>query len=143
MYGCQQVLIHTNRDIEAIIKYLCSESNKVYNCALYYARQMFFKKHVFVNRRAVCSEMSKSANLHFKAMYVSSAQQTCNSVVEAMSSYKELLKLWKTGNLEEKPHPPKYRKQGGCLFHSLFFNVRCLLYNHYHLFLHLFLFKSH
>ncbi|VXD20082.1 transposase [Planktothrix serta PCC 8927] len=112
MYGCQQVLIHASPDIEAIIEYLCSESNKVYNCALYYARQMFFKKHVFVNRGAVCSEMSKSANLHFKAMYVSSAQQTCNSVVEAMSSYKELLKLWRTGKLEEKPRPPKYRKPG-------------------------------
>ncbi|AMW29381.1 transposase [Arthrospira platensis] len=56
--------------------------------------------------------MSKSANQHFKAMYVSSAQPTCNSVVEAMSSYKELLKLWRGGKLEEKPRPPKYRKPG-------------------------------
>ncbi len=112
MYGCQQVLIHASPDVEAVIEYLCSESNKVYNCALYYARQMFFKKRAFVNRGAICSEMSKSANRHFKAMYVSSAQQSCNSVAEAMSSYKELLKLWNTGKLEEKPCPPKYRKQG-------------------------------
>ena len=112
MYGCQQVLIHASPDIEAVIEYLCSESNKVYNCSLYYARQMLFKKNAFVKRAAICEEMSRSANRHFKAMYVSSAQQTCNSVAEAMSSYKELIKLWNEGQLPEKPHPPNYRKQG-------------------------------
>jgi len=112
MYGCQQNLIHTTPDTRAVIEYLCSESSKVYNCALYYARQMIFKTGTFVKRAAICSEMSRSSNRHFKAMYVSSAQQTCNNVAEAMSSYKELLKLWKSGKLTEKPRPPKYRKKG-------------------------------
>lgn len=36
MYGCQQVLIHVEKDTQAILEYLCAESNKVYNCSLYY-----------------------------------------------------------------------------------------------------------
>lgn len=34
MYGCQQVLIHADKDIFSILEYLCSESNKIYNCAV-------------------------------------------------------------------------------------------------------------
>jgi len=40
-YGCQQVLIQ-DRKLVALREYLCQQSNKVYNCALYYARQVSF-----------------------------------------------------------------------------------------------------
>ena len=40
-YGCQQVLIQ-DRKLVALLEYLCQQSNKVYNCALYYARQVSF-----------------------------------------------------------------------------------------------------
>jgi IS605 OrfB family transposase len=112
MYGCQQVLIHANRDFQAILEYLCSESNKVYNCSLYYARQMYFKTGKLVNRAAICDEMARSKNRHFGAIYVSAAQQTCNAVAEALRSYRELVKLWNKGGLAEKPKLPKYRKHG-------------------------------
>jgi putative transposase len=112
MYGCQQVLIHAERDVQALLEYLCSESNKVYNCSLYYARQLYFKTKRLAGRAAICEEMAKSKNCHFGAIYVSAAQQTCNAVAEALKSYRELLKLWKRGELAEKPKLPNYRKNG-------------------------------
>lgn len=111
-YGCQQVLIHADRDIQAIFEYLCSESNKVYNCSLYYARQIYFKTGRLVNRAAICNEMAQSKNRHFGAIYVSAAQQPCNAVAEALKSFRELMKLWRRGELAEKPKLPKYRKGG-------------------------------
>lgn len=111
-YGCQQVMLHPDAGTQVILEYLCSESNKVYNSALYYARQIYFKTNRLVNRAEICSEMAISKNRHFGAMYVSSAQQTCNSVAEALRSFRELLKLWKRGELQEKPRLPNYRKPG-------------------------------
>jgi putative transposase len=112
MYGCQQVLVHAEKETQAVFEYLCSESNKVYNCSLYYARQIYFKTGKYVGRAAICEEMARSNNRHFGAMYVSSAQQTCNSVAEAVRSFRELLKLWQRGELAEKPSLPNYRKGG-------------------------------
>ena len=111
MYRCQQVLIHPNHDIKAILEYLCSESNKVYNCATYYARQIWFKAKRIATRAEICSEMV--SNSHFSAMYVSSSQQTCNAVAEAFRSFKELLEVFNKGELSFKPAAPKYRKSGG------------------------------
>ena len=112
MFGCQQVLISGGKETLSILEYLCSESNKVYNSSLYYARQIYFKTGKLANRAAICGEMAKSKNRHFGAIYVSAAQQTCNAVAEALRSYRELMKLWKRGELAEKPKLPKYRKAG-------------------------------
>jgi putative transposase len=112
MYGCQQVLIHAEKETQAVFEYLCSESNKVCNCSLYYARQIYFKTGKYVGRAAICEEMARSKNRHFTAMYVSSAQQTCNAVAEAFRSFGELLKLWRRGELAQKPALPNYRKTG-------------------------------
>jgi putative transposase len=111
-YGCQQVLLHLDKDTQAILEYLCSESNKIFNCAVYYARQIYFKTWRIVGRAEICSEMARTKNRHFGAIYVSAAQQTCNSVAEAMRSFREITKLWKRGELAEKPKLPKYRKPG-------------------------------
>lgn len=111
-YGCQPVLLHSTPEIQAILEYLCRESNKVYNSALYFARQMYFKTKRFVNRAEICEEMARSKNCHFGAMYVSSAQQTCNSVAEALRSFRELLKLWRRGELVDRPKMPSYRESG-------------------------------
>jgi putative transposase len=94
----------------AILEYLCSESNKLYNCAVYYARQLFLKTERIVNRAELCAQMVQ--NPHFSSMYVSSSQQTCNAVAEAFQSFKELRKLFSTGKLAQRPRLPKYRKPG-------------------------------
>lgn len=111
MYGCQQVFIHPDKDVQAILEYLCTESNKVYNCATYYARQIWLKTKKIATRAEICSEMVQ--NPHFGAMYISSSQQTCNAVAEAFKSFKELLKAFNKGELAFKPAAPKYRKSGG------------------------------
>lgn len=110
MFGCQQVLIHTNKDTQAIIEYICSESNKVFNCAVYYARQVYFKAYRYVSKAELDKELN--TNRHFQAMHSQAAQQTCHSVFESFKSFKALKKLFKQGKIAEKPKPPKYRKPG-------------------------------
>ena len=110
MFGCQQVLIHTDRDTQSILEYICSESNKVFNCALYYARQIYFKAYRYCLKSELDREMK--ANKHFQAMHSQAAQQTCHSVFEAFKSFKRLNKLFWQGKLAEQPRPPKYRKNG-------------------------------
>ena len=49
MYGCQQQLIHVDDDTLAVLEFICSQANKLTNCAIYYCRQMFFKAHKYVS----------------------------------------------------------------------------------------------
>lgn len=110
--GCQQILLHSSQEHKAVLEYLCSQSNKIYNCSVYYARQKWFKSGRIVGRGEICSELARSQNRHFTSMYVSSAQQICNAVAESFKSFQMLLKLWRRGELDSKPSPPKYRKTG-------------------------------
>lgn len=110
-YGCQQVLIK-EKELIAILAYLCQQSNKVYNCALYYARQVYFKTKRLVNYATLCAEMTRTKNKHFMAMYASSAQQTCKAVAEELLGFKENLQLFLQGKLNAKPNLPRYRKAG-------------------------------
>ncbi len=97
--------------LRAALEYLCSESNKLYNCTVYLARQLYFKGGKFSSGRWLSTQMK--GNPHMKALYTSAAQQTCISVGEAFKGFKELLKQWLQGKLAEKPKPPSYRKSGG------------------------------
>lgn len=110
MYGCQQVLINSPPDVIAILEYICSEANKLYNCGLYYARQVYFKTHQHIEKYTLDKELKQ--NLHFKALRSCVAQQTLRSVFEAMTSYRKLLAMWRKGELPNKPRVPNYRKQG-------------------------------
>lgn len=111
MFGCQQVLIKADKDTEAIIEYLCRESNDLYNCSVYYGRQMWFKAKHLVTGYELTAKMK--SNRHFNAGYASSMQQTCLNVGEAFTSFKKLLVKAKSGTLEQKPKAPNYRKSGG------------------------------
>jgi len=42
MLGCQQVLIKSDKDTQAVLEYLCCESAKLSNCGIYYSRQLYF-----------------------------------------------------------------------------------------------------
>lgn len=109
-YGCQQVLLHPDKKTKAILEYICRESNKLYNCALYYSRQVYFKTRRIVSKFDLDKIMK--VNLHFKALRSCVAQQTCHSVAEGIKSFKALVKLQKKGELKQKPKPPNYRKKG-------------------------------
>ncbi|NEQ09304.1 MAG: IS200/IS605 family element transposase accessory protein TnpB [Moorea sp. SIO4E2] len=111
MYGCQQHLITTNADNKAIIEFISSEANKLTNCGIYYCRQVLFKAGKYLTNADLDKIMK--TNVHFKAMRSACAQQTLHGVIESFKSYKALSKLYKKGQLANKPRVPKYRKKGG------------------------------
>ncbi|MEA5502607.1 transposase [Halotia wernerae UHCC 0503] len=110
LYGCQQVLIPADKDLKAILEFICSEANKLSNCAVYYARQIWFKAKRYITKFELDSEMK--SNRHFQTLYSQAAQQLCRSVYESFASFKQLNALYKRGELADKPSPPKYRKNG-------------------------------
>ncbi len=99
-----------DKELSAVLEYLCSESNKLYNCCTYLARQIYFKTGKYANKFWLATQLK--TNPHMKALYTSAAQQTCLAVGEAITGSKKLLKLWKQGELANKPKFPKYRKRG-------------------------------
>ncbi|MGK7899173.1 MAG: RNA-guided endonuclease InsQ/TnpB family protein [Xenococcus sp. (in: cyanobacteria)] len=111
MYGCQQHLINVSTDTQAVLEFICSEVNKLTNCAIYYCRQMFFKAHKYLSNYELDKIMK--SNLHFKALRSAVAQQACHKVGESFKSYRKLVKLYREGKLTNKPKLPKYRKKGG------------------------------
>ncbi|WP_424100589.1 RNA-guided endonuclease InsQ/TnpB family protein [Moorena producens] len=110
-FAAQVNRLPEDRQLGAALEYLCRESNNLYNCTLYLARQLYFKEKKFSNGRWLSTQMKR--NSHMKALYTSAAQQVCISVGEAFKGFKELLKLHKRGDLHFKPLPPNYRKSGG------------------------------
>ena len=110
-YVAQVNRLPDDGELQAVLEFICSESNKLYNCTLYLARQLYFKARKFSNGCWLSTAMKR--NSHFRALFTSMAQQTCISVGEAFKGYKALLKLWRRGELPNKPKPPHYRKSGG------------------------------
>lgn len=108
--GVQQNLINTDQDTMAVLEYLCSESNKLHNCAVYYARQMWFKTKTYSTGFDLVKAVG--SNKHFAAMPSDAAVQTCLSVGESIQSLAELLKKSRKGELDQKPRFPNYRKSG-------------------------------
>jgi putative transposase len=116
VYGCQQILIKTNKDTEAILEFLCSESAKLSNCGTYYARQLYFKTGKIPSKYDLHKALgTENQNKHFKAFYSQTAQQILTSVAESFKSYIGLVKAFKKGTISDKPKLPKYRKGGMCL----------------------------
>lgn len=120
-HGCQQNLLHLDKDTQAILEYLCSESNKLHNCTVYYARQIWFKTRKFVTGFDLVNEMNR--NRHFQAMANEISVQTCIAVGESVKSFSKLLKKAAKGELDQKPKFPNYRKPG---MHLIAFPKRCL-----------------
>lgn len=108
MYGCQQVLISPGSELKAILEFVCGESNKLANCGIYYARQLYFKTGKTPGR-AELHRLLKT-NPHFKALYSHVAQQTLTSVAESFSSFIGLLKGIAKGTVEQRPRIPSYKK---------------------------------
>ncbi len=84
-YGCQQNLV-SNQDVTEettlfdVLEFICSEANKLTNCGIYYARQLYFKTGKLINKFSLDAQYKD--NLHYKALFSQSAQQTLLSVFE-------------------------------------------------------------
>jgi putative transposase len=111
MFGCQQILIRPDKNLAAVLEFICGEANKLHNCAVYYARQMYFKAHEYVRPFDLNNELKR--NPHYSALCAQAAQQVCGAVGESVKSYKGLIKLFKKGELSERPKFPNYRTKGG------------------------------
>jgi putative transposase len=113
MYGCQQNLISPDKDLKAVLEFLCSEASKLINCGTYYARQLFFKTGSIPSRAKLHKVLgTNNQNIHYKAFYSDTAQQILTSVAESFQSYLSLLTRFKEGKLTQRPKLPGYR-QGG------------------------------
>jgi len=102
--GVQQNLIGANTELKSVLEYICSESNKLHNCATYYARQMWFKSHKYVTSFDIVKNLTK--NVHFSALPSDAATQTCISVGESTGSIAKQRELWLNGQHENQPKPP-------------------------------------
>jgi transposase len=113
MYGCQQNLISPDKDLKAVLEFLCSEASKLINCGIYYARQLFFKTGTIPSRAKLHKILgTDNRNIHYKAFYSDTAQQILSSVAESFKSYFGLLTGLKEGTVTQHPRLPGYR-QGG------------------------------
>jgi putative transposase len=116
MLGCQQVLIKSDQDTQAVIEYLCSESAKLSNCGIYYSRQLYFKTGRIPNRAELHKVLgTENQNLHYKAFYSDTAQQILTGVAESFKSFLGLLKGIKKGTVTQHPKLPGYRQSGMAL----------------------------
>jgi len=120
LMGVQQNLIYCDDETKAIIKFLCEQANSLYNCGLYWARQLFFKTGKIISKFDPIYEVG--GNIHAQAMPSVSAQQTLLGVSEAFKSFKGLREFFFAGELDQKPKPPNYRESGG-LFKVAYPNV--------------------
>lgn len=109
--GVQQNLLHPKGLELAILEYLCSESNNLYNCTMFQARKAFFETGKLLTK-VDCQNRLKD-NKHFQAIPNRAAQAVTHQVGEAIVSYKELVSKAKKGELNQKPRFPGYRKSGG------------------------------
>lgn len=93
------------------LQFICSEANKLTNCGIYYARQLYFKSRRIISKLDLNYECK--SNIHFKFLYSQVAQQALMSVAESFASYKGLLKAFELGKISDKPRLPSYRTKGG------------------------------
>jgi putative transposase len=111
VYGCQQILISPNKDLKAILEYVCTEAKKLTNCGVYYSRQLYFKTGKIPSKADLHKQLGTiQKNAHYQALYSDTAQQILTTVAESFKSYFGLLKGIKEGTVTQKPKPPNYCK---------------------------------
>lgn len=111
MYGCQQVLVKSDKSTTAILEYVCTEAKKLINCGVYYSRQMYFKTGHIPSRADLHKQLGTyQKNIHYQALYSDTSQQILTSVAESFKSYIGLVKAAKKGEVSQKPKLPNYRK---------------------------------
>jgi len=107
LFGCQPIQIEST----PVLEFVCEEANKLTNSGIYYARQWFFKTGTYVSKFDLNYQCKSSP--HFSALAAQASQQVLGSIYESFKSYRKLLKMWRTGELAEKPKLPNYRTKGG------------------------------
>ena len=113
-YGCQQNLINPDKELKGILEFLCTESNNLTNCGIYYSRQLYFKTGKIPTGFDLNKQLGTiQQNKHYQALYSDTAQQILGTVAESFKSFLGLLKGVKKGTVTPHPKLPNYRKSGG------------------------------
>lgn len=115
-YRCQQNLIGNSSIDDTttlfdVLGFICSEANKLTNCGIYYARQLYFKTGRLIGKFDLDTQYKNHP--HYRALFSQTAQQALLSVFESFKSYKELKAKYEVGELENQPMLPSYRTKGG------------------------------
>ena len=111
MYGCQQVLVKSDKSTIAILEYVCTQAKSLINCGVYYSRQMYFKTGCIPNRADLHKQLGTyQKNIHYQALYSDTSQQILASVSESFKSYIGLIKTANQGEVSQKPKLPNYCK---------------------------------
>ncbi len=134
MYKTQQIRLTDSipDNVKDILMLLCENASSLMNCTIFEIRQKhfescerneFFDQDDFFRSEFKMSKVKSASypvvwealkeNPHYKLLGGQQAQQTIKSVVEAFSSYNQLLPLFFKGELNGKPKMPNYRKKGG------------------------------
>ena len=113
MFGCQPNIISPDKDLKTVLECLGSESSKLTNCGIYYARQMYFKAGKIPSRSELHKVLgTENRNLHYKAFSSDTAQQIITTVAESFKSFVGLLKGIQEGAVTQRLRLPNY-PQGG------------------------------
>ena len=93
---------------------LTFKSKNLYNATLYAMRQFFFQNHYFPGYPAVNEEFTHSDQPDYRALPAKVSKHVQMQADEACKSFAELNRMYKAGELEDKPSIPKYlHKQKG------------------------------
>lgn len=92
LYRCQQILLHPDNELKAVLEFICSSANSLTNCGIYYARQLYFKSQKLIGKYDLEAEYKN--HKHFKTLYSQAAQQILRSVAESFESFKKLKQCW-------------------------------------------------
>jgi len=116
MFGCQPNIISPDKDLKVVLQFLASESSKLTNCDIYYARQMYFKAGKIPSRSDLHKVLgTENRHLHYKAFYSDTAQQIITTIAVSFKSFVGWLKSFKEGALTQRPKLPNYRQGGMAL----------------------------
>jgi len=92
-FGCQPNIISPDKELKAVLGFLGSESSKLTNCDIYYARQMYFKAGKIPSRSDLHKVLgTENRNLHYKAFYSDTVQQILTTIAESFKSFVGFLK---------------------------------------------------
>lgn len=98
------------------LEFICEQTNKLINCAVYAVRQGYFMQggtgKVNADYPSLDAWMKQIDNPHYRGVAAQASQQVLKGVVESFNGFDELHEMFWRGEVE-RPSLPGYRKKGG------------------------------
>jgi len=98
------------------LEFICEQTNKLVNCAVYAVRQDYFMQggtgKVNADYPSLDAWMKQIDNSHYRGVAAQASQQVLKGVVESFNGFDELHEMFWRGEIV-RPKLPGYRKKGG------------------------------